>query len=71
MPWKRSISVLLLAVTVACRGADDPDGMPATAWTLQDYVPHTDDGIRILIIHDMEGLSGQSDPSSFDFGTDL
>jgi D-amino peptidase len=25
----------------------------------------------VLVIHDMEGLAGQSDPSSFDFGTEL
>ncbi len=45
--------------------------MPATAWTLENATPNTADGIRVLIIHDMEGLSGQNDPSSFDFGTDL
>jgi D-amino peptidase len=44
--------------------------MPASAWTLEDYEPAPADGIRVLIIHDMEGLSGQDDPSSFGFGTD-
>jgi len=45
--------------------------MPSTPWSLEDVSPRTDGGTRILIIHDMEGLSGQDDPSSFDFGTDL
>ena len=47
------------------------DEAPSQAWTVEDVAPNTADGVRILIIHDMEGLSGQSDPSSFDFGTDL
>jgi D-amino peptidase len=37
-----------------------------------EAVDRTDDAaIRVLVIHDMEGLAGQSDPSSFDFGTEL
>jgi len=51
-------------------GADAPV-MPAAAWSLEDYARPTDGGLRVLIIHDMEGLSGQDDPASFDFGTDL
>lgn len=39
-------------------------------WTLEDARPNTDDGIRILVLHDMEGLSGQDDPRTFDFGND-
>lgn len=31
--------------------------------------PDTSDGLRILVLHDMEGLSGQSDPRTFFFGT--
>ena len=59
---------------LACQPSTVPSedlSMPATAWT-EEAVEAPDDGeIRVLIIHDMEGLSGQSDPSSFDFGTDL
>ena len=63
---------LALVVSVsACGQADGSNAMPATPWTLEDNAPNADDGIRVLIIHDMEGLSGQDDPSSFDFGTDL
>lgn len=46
------------------------DAMPAEPWTLEPAAPPAN-GIRVLIIHDMEGLSGQSDPRSFDFGTEL
>ncbi|MGQ0539927.1 MAG: M55 family metallopeptidase, partial [Gemmatimonadaceae bacterium] len=38
-------------------------------WTLQDVRPDTTDGVRILVLHDMEGLAGQSDPRTFFFGT--
>ena len=43
---------------------------PAEAWTLEDVAPDTGDGIRVLIVHDMEGLSGQDDPRSYRFGTE-
>ena len=42
----------------------------AEPWTLEDVTPDTGDGIRVLIIHDMEGLSGQDDPRSYRFGTE-
>ncbi len=61
----------LLSLTAACSPSTPEPVRPATAWTLEDAAPNTVDGIRVLIIHDMEGLSGQDDPSSFDFGTDL
>ena len=43
---------------------------PGEPWTLEDVTPNTGDGIRVLIIHDMEGLSGQDDPRSYRFGTE-
>ncbi len=49
---------------------------PATAqgssqpWILEDAQPDTTDGIRVLIVHDMEGLSGQDDWHSFSYGED-
>lgn len=71
---KRSCLITALVVLSACQpaavGEADP-GVPDGAWTVEDAEPRTDDGIRVLIIHDMEGLSGQDDPSSFNFGTDL
>ena len=61
--------------TAVCQPAppssDASPEMPSEPWTLEDSEPDTDDGIRVLIIHDMEGLTGQSDPTSFSFGTDL
>ncbi len=60
----------LAMVVVACQGGERTE-MPAVPWTEEAYAPRTDDSIRVLIIHDMEGLAGQSDPSSFDFGTEL
>jgi D-amino peptidase len=39
-------------------------------WVIEDAQVNTDDGIRILVLHDMEGLAGQDDPKTFDFGND-
>lgn len=58
----------------ACQPANRPAddlSMPATAWTDEAVDVPEDGELRVLVIHDMEGLSGQSDPSSFDFGTEL
>ncbi len=67
-PW--IVPALLL---VACQPGATPStsgpAMPAEPWTTEAVDPDTTDGIRILVLHDMEGLSGQSDPRSFDFGT--
>ncbi len=69
----RPLGALCLAAVLACQQSSAPgtESMPSTPWSLEDYAPQANDGLRILVIHDMEGLSGQSDPSSFDFGTDL
>ncbi len=58
----------LLGGLLACQAAEQVESMPTTAWTLADYTPRSENGIRVVIIHDMESLAGQSDPSSFDFG---
>ena len=69
------LSAAACLATAVCQPAPPSSGaspqMPSDPWTLEDSEPNTDDEIRVLIIHDMEGLSGQSDPSSFSFGTDL
>jgi D-amino peptidase len=75
------LAALVAGCELATDGATPPDTpvggagaqplMPVPAWSLEDPRPRTGDGIRVLIIHDMEGLSGQDDPSSFDFGTDM
>ena len=55
----------------APEGAESGPGEvePGEPWALEPVTPDVSDGVRILIIHDMEGLSGQDDPESFDFGT--
>ncbi len=57
-----------LAVLLAC-GQTPPPAQPTEAWTLSDVRPDTSDGLRVLIVHDMEGLSGEDDPQQFFFGT--
>ena len=79
-PTGAATFVLVIALTLAGTGCGPADAgpaneaastAPATAWEEVPYAVPTDGDLRVLIIHDMEGLSGQSDPSSFDFGTDL
>lgn len=43
--------------------------IPADPWQVVDVSPDAADGIRVLVLHDMEGLSGQDDWRSFDFGS--
>lgn len=63
-------TLMLALFLVACAPATpEPAGESLGPWTLARVAPDTSDGIRILVLHDMEGLSGQSDPSTFDFGT--
>lgn len=61
----RAIAVTL--VLAACQ--IQRTNSPTDPWTLADVRPDTADGIRVLVLHDMEGLSGQSDPQTFFFGT--
>ena len=62
-----------LALLAACTTTQIPPaaapGRPAEPWTLETVTPDTTDGIRILVLHDMEGLSGQNDPLTFDYGS--
>lgn len=45
-----------------------PPEHPTPPWTLTDPAPDADGILRILVYHDMEGLSGQDDPLTFEFG---
>lgn len=64
--------IILVSAVSACRpSAEMPERASAEPWTLEAYRPASEGRVRVLIIHDMEGLSGQDDPSSFDFGTAL
>ena len=65
-----------LGTLTACQSQpqSEPSSSPPTSraaepWTLEAVRPDTSDGIRILVLHDMEGLSGQSNPQTFFFGT--
>lgn len=78
-PMHRSPRLLPFGAVLVAAACNTPSATPAESavapsgapWTLQVVRPDTSDGIRILILHDMEGLSGQSDPSSFNYGTPL
>lgn len=67
----RRLPLLFVALALACSAPASQDRASAATdpWTTQAVTPDTSDGIRILVLHDMEGLSGQSDPRTFDFGT--
>lgn len=64
--WSRALA--LLALLCACAPAPTTDAA-SEPWTLTDVRADTSNGLRILVLHDMEGLSGQSDPATFNFGT--
>ncbi len=59
------VTAIALTATACATPADDTAAEP---WTLSDPAPNEDGIIRVLIYHDMEGLSGQDDPDSFLFG---
>ena len=61
-------ALALIALLFACAPAPTTDA-PSEPWTLTDVTADTTNGLRILVLHDMEGLSGQSDPATFNFGT--
>lgn len=64
-------TVLVPLVLATCTAPVPPDaGSGSVApWTTEVARPDTGAGLRILVLHDMEGLAGQSDPTSFNFGT--
>ena len=62
----------LLTLLCACAGptSEQADLDPAAQGppeVLSAPAPDTDETVRVLIYHDMEGLSGQDDPRTFDF----
>jgi D-amino peptidase len=69
--------VLVLALTGCAGGESEPP--PATAPTmgidagriLENPAPNGDGELRVLVYHDMEGLSGQNDWRTFDYGRQL
>ncbi len=65
------VSVALLAACAPAKPTDSTPAAPSEPWALEAVQADTSNGIRILIVHDMEGLSGQDDPRTFDFGSPL
>jgi D-amino peptidase len=66
LPLSAAVLVLACAQPSPESEAAPPSSAP---WTLEAVAPDTNDGVRILVLHDMEGLSGQSDPQTFFFGS--
>jgi D-amino peptidase len=71
--------IALVLVTLAGAGCtvtveSDADSAPPSEaeslapWSIEAAVVNADDGLRILVLHDMEGLSGQDDWRTFSFG---
>jgi D-amino peptidase len=61
--------LVVFAGSAGCVG-DAPqteEGPSTEARALSDPAPNTDGTVRVLVYHDMEGLSGQSDPNTFRF----
>jgi hypothetical protein len=68
---KTRLGILFSLGLAAC---DEPtvvetagETQPADSFLLEAPAPDTDGVLRVLVLHDMEGLSGQSDPQTFDF----
>lgn len=63
--WTARVLVLLLpGLAVGC-GAPSLESADDAARILEDPVPVSREGPRVLVYHDMEGLSGQDDPDTF------
>lgn len=70
-----STLTLTLTLTAACSWPEVPDRrqdspaptQPAEPWIVEDASVDAEDGLRVLVLHDMEGLSGQDDWRTFDF----
>lgn len=66
---KRRASVVAMGLglaVVGCGGSSD-GGTAMAGRVLEEPAQDTDGVIRVLVYHDMEGLTGQSDPNTFRF----
>lgn len=58
----------LVGLASGCQGGGEiGDDGPAGSRTVEAPAADADDVLRVLVYHDMEGLSGQSDPNTFRF----
>ena len=62
-----SLTIVALLLIPACQ-ADGAQPASSQPWQIEDAVLEVTDALRILVLHDMEGLSGQDNPDSFRFG---
>jgi D-amino peptidase len=73
MTFRAHWALTLLAGTalVGCSVESERDSATVTSggepWTLTDPAPDDDGELKVLVLHDMEGLSGQSDPRTFSY----
>jgi len=71
--WSLAAALTVALIVNACqpRGEDAADrSSTSEPWTIENAQVDASDGIRILVLHDMEGLAGQDDPRTFDFGNE-
>lgn len=70
-PWsgpRRSHLVALILMVLGCAVVEPTGWRPGdTPWTVEVATLAAPAGPRVLVYHDMEGLSGQSDPNTFRF----
>lgn len=60
--------LVVLTMTAACASPAETGWQPGQdPWVLEAPATATAGGPRVLVYHDMEGLSGQSDPNTFRF----
>ncbi|HJS74696.1 MAG TPA: M55 family metallopeptidase [Vicinamibacteria bacterium] len=68
---KNRIPFLLLLGFGGCQTAAPPveetSPVEKEAFVLEEPPPDTDGVLRVLVLHDMEGLSGQNDPRTFEY----
>ena len=59
--------LLLVLATAGCQAPDRATEVVPSSNRLVDPAPDSDGVVRVLVMHDMEGLSGQDDPRTFSF----
>ena len=64
------VMAVVVMTVLGCDSRTPEASDSAEPWTLVNYAGPTE-GPRVLIIHDMEGLSGQDDTDSFLYGTEM
>ncbi len=66
-----TLTFLTSAVLAGCAIESERDSVDDVGqvdpWTLTEPAPNDDGELRVLVLHDMEGLSGQSDPRTFSY----